>query len=237
MENRASVWLITAKANLHVGNENIANAGLIDNAIQRDTLTRLPNINSSSLKGAINEFATQVARISSDDRRIIFGSDKLEKNDKKSQKGAYSFFDANILLLPIQDDQTLYKLVTSDAVLDQFIDRLGTFGIKYDRKLLNEKLTGLGITYQVLEAKEGKSSNERFIDYCSDEELPIIARNYLENGESKNLWYEQVLPRETVFCTIILSDDKKLEEAISDKIIQIGANATIGYGYCKFQKL
>lgn len=45
-----NAWLIIAKANLHVGNENISNYGLIDKAIQRDIVTNLPCINSSSLK-------------------------------------------------------------------------------------------------------------------------------------------------------------------------------------------
>lgn len=57
MENK-SVWLITAKTNLHVGNENTSNYGLVDKLIQRDALTGLPCINSSSLKGALNEFFT-----------------------------------------------------------------------------------------------------------------------------------------------------------------------------------
>ena len=54
-----TVWLIIARSNLHVGNENVTNYGLIDKAIQRDSLTDLPCINSSSLKGAINEYVAQ----------------------------------------------------------------------------------------------------------------------------------------------------------------------------------
>ena len=78
--------------------------------------------------------------------------------------------------------------------------------------------------------------------YCHDDSLPIIARNYLENGESKNLWYEQVLPAETVLYTVIQEDGDKLANALNysnDKrnMIQIGANATIGYGFCKFELL
>ena len=53
-----NVWLIQAKTNLHVGNKNTSNYGLIDKAIQRDPLTQIPCINSSSLKGALNEYCT-----------------------------------------------------------------------------------------------------------------------------------------------------------------------------------
>ena len=50
------LWQITAKTNLHVGNEDISSCGIIDKAVQRDALTKLPCINASSLKGALNEF-------------------------------------------------------------------------------------------------------------------------------------------------------------------------------------
>ena len=76
--------------------------------------------------------------------------------------------------------------------------------------------------------------NKKFSDLCSDENLPIIARNVLDNGQSKNLWYEQVVPSETVFYAIIQEPDGVLAKTIDGRLIQIGANATIGYGYCKF---
>lgn len=227
MKNK-SVWLIVAKTNLHVGNENISNYGLIDKSIQRDVLTGLPCINSSSLKGAINEFIIHEKIISAKERIQIFGADKLQESTDK-QKGGAIFFDANILVLPQQDDTTLYKLKYSEKVVQMFTDRLKLFGIDYKPidfiKLLKEKL------------EQEIYKDEEFAANCSDEELPVIARNCLENGESKNLWYEQTLPRETVLGTLLLSDDDKLDKAIAGKIIQIGANATIGYGYCKFIKL
>ena len=73
-------------------------------------------------------------------------------------------------------------------------------------------------------------------------ELPVIARNHLENGISQNLWYEEVIPRETRFYCVILStpDDKIFElfnNVLTRDLIQIGANATVGYGYCSFTKL
>ena len=52
---KAKFFKIEAISNLHVGNGEI-NYGLIDNLIQRDPVTELPNINSSSLKGALREF-------------------------------------------------------------------------------------------------------------------------------------------------------------------------------------
>lgn len=75
--------------------------------------------------------------------------------------------------------------------------------------------------------------------------LPVIARNQLENGMSKNLWYEEVVPRETRFYTFISRPEKKENGSPNDlfsktldnnnKRVQVGGNATIGYGQCIFE--
>lgn len=233
------LWQITAKTNLHVGNENSTSYGIIDKAVQRDVLTGLPCINASSLKGAINEFCIS-GGMSPEERVEIFGSDKTGKQEPK--KGNAIFYDAQILFLPVQDDNNLFTYATSKANMDHMKSRLDMFGI---RNLNPIQFKGVGgRTYS-------KSwQREDFESLCSDENLPIIARNVLDNGVSKNLWYEQVIPAETIFYAVIQEPDfytiiqepdtpiKKsgglLAEAIKNKIIQIGANATIGYGYCKF---
>lgn len=216
------LWQITAKTNLHVGNEDSTSYGIIDKAVQRDALTGLPCINASSLKGAINEFCCSEG-MTSDDRKRIFGSDK--KGDKNDfTKGQAVFYDAQILFLPVQDEKQLYKYISSEEVLDIMHDRLSLFSIKVEE---NE--------FKVNNRAVSKLKNEVFTNYCNDMNLPIIARNVLENGISKNLWYEQVVPAETVFYAIIQEEGDTLHNAINGKIIQIGANATIGYGYCKFE--
>ena len=90
------VFKITAKTNLHVGNESGGDFTIIDKAIQRDPLTGLPCINSSSLKGAINEFCcnSPQSSLKGDEnktvRKELFGSDKLDKK-VDSQKGKAIF--------------------------------------------------------------------------------------------------------------------------------------------------
>lgn len=232
--DKNNVWFITPKTNLHVGNENNSSYGLIDLAVQRNVTTGLPCINSSSLKGALNEYAAKEAKLSSDDLIRIFGSDKVKENGKSrnsdTKKGLFTFFDANILFLPVQSDDKLYELVTCEAVMSHFIKQV-------------ELLTRESLDKETVKSRFGctrEISNKEFEERCSDDNLPIIARNVLENGESKNLWYEQVVPAETVFYTII---DDKGDRVLADKIVaenalvQIGANATIGYGYCKFTNL
>ena len=216
------LWQITAKTNLHVGNENSTSYGIIDKAVQRDVLTGLPCINSSSLKGAVNEFCCS-AGMSEADRIRIFGGDKKGKN-QDSRKGAAIFYDASLLYLPVQDDDRLFVYATSKAVKAALAGRLGLFG----QSVATESF----LRVDNREVKE--LENKKFSDLCSDENLPIIARNVLDNGQSKNLWYEQVVPSETVFYAIIQEPDGVLAKTVDGRLIQIGANATIGYGYCKF---
>lgn len=216
------VILITAKTNIHVGSENGGEFTIIDKAIQKDPLTKLPCINSSSLKGAINEYCCHHG-MKPEDRSKLFGSDKIGEKDN-FQKGEAIFFDAKLLYLPQQDDMALYHYTTSDEVIRMMVERVKLFvpSFKFEKTNHNGK--------EIVRVK-----NNEMVELCSDDNLPIIARNTLENGESKNLWYEQILPAETVFYTIISEDGNKLKDALDGKIVQIGANATIGYGYCEFK--
>lgn len=47
-------YIIKTKTNLHAGSGD-TNFGVVDNEVQRDSITNLPVINSSSLKGAVRD--------------------------------------------------------------------------------------------------------------------------------------------------------------------------------------
>ncbi len=215
MNNKTvTLWQITAITNLHVGNENSSNFGIIDKCIQRNPITELPCINSSSLKGALREYLSE-SEYSALDK--VFGS-------SNEGKGNAVFFDANLLYVPIPTEKnTLYSLVTSESVREEFTEICESLNVK-----------------AAIDPFVSTTDCDNIKAICSDEKLPIIARNSLEDGVSKNLWYEQIVPQQTSFYTFIeLSDADKLGfiEKLNGKVVQIGANATIGYGYCKFTLL
>lgn len=230
-----SIWFIIPQTNLHAGNESTVNFSVIDKAIQRDVTTNLPCINSSSLKGAIKEYLSECVKMSEPVLKDIFGSVKSDLKDIK--KGSVLFFDASLLFIPKQcGEGKTYELVYSDKVLEDF------------SKKVNNLIEGKGISKETLlekvrsiMGKENVASNsvdgDTFTTYCNDDALPIIARNCLENGESTNLWYEQVLPSLSVLATVIVTKESGQMDLLNEKIVQIGANATIGYGYCKFVKI
>lgn len=66
--------------------------------------------------------------------------------------------------------------------------------------------------------------------------LPIIARNHLNNGISDNLWYEEFVPRGSVFYTVIMTPEKECALNFGEPV-QIGGNASIGYGFTKIEEI
>lgn len=229
-----SIWLIIPQTNLHAGNESTVNFSVIDKAIQRDATTNLPCINSSSLKGAIKEYMSECANMDASVLKEIFGSVKSDL--KEIKKGSVLFFDASLLFIPKQcSEGKTYELVYSDEVLEDFSKKVNNLieGKGISKEILLEKVRSIMGTKNVASS----AVNGNFIKYCDDDALPIIARNCLENGESTNLWYEQVLPSLSVLATIIVTKESGQMDLLNEKIVQIGANATIGYGYCKFVKI
>lgn len=73
---------------------------------------------------------------------------------------------------------------------------------------------------------------------------PMQARNQLENGKSKNLWYEEYVPHESIFYTYVIAmpNKEKLLGDFSGKIkdnslVQFGGNATVGFGLTKMTEM
>ena len=258
------IYQIETISNLHVGSGE-ANEGVIDNLIQRDAVTGLPIINASSLKGAIREHFKGM-----DDKKIehIFGS---EANDKQNRvAGAYRFFDARLLAIPARSNRAPYLMVISPMVLQDYLHTLELFGLPVDKDLqrialqVPDKPWVINSNYnraQIEDLEKQAVYNESlqglsrlvgnigvllhdtdFKMLCDNDHLPVFVRNYLNNGQSENLWYEQVLPRFSKLYFMVLVPDgdtcfQIFNKNVTETLVQIGANANVGYGYCKLTKI
>jgi CRISPR-associated protein Cmr4 len=242
-------FYIKCLTNLHAGIGEKINS-LTDNNVQRDVLTNYPTIYSTTLKGGIRAFIEEQInkydKDNNDNFECFFGYPVNEKDpDEKKcdSKGKVVFYEAKLLAYPVRvlNENVPYVLITTKNILEEFKEKelnineengnINIEGKEYNY-LGKQKLNEIGEIYVL--------DNEDFKEIV--EELPIIARNHLENGMSKNLWYEEFVPRETVFYTnfSVLNDKEILNNFIrniENKEIQIGANATVGYGYCKFIKI
>ncbi|WP_456389980.1 type III-B CRISPR module RAMP protein Cmr4 [Hydrogenimonas sp.] len=194
-----------------------------------------------------------------------------DKLDHLPKQGLVTFFDARMLFVPMRSDKRPFYHVTSAATLNDARDWLETLGIKnlwpeisqsrsvvYDQeKAMVEEVECATATADEKIEKIKAFFGIQHLAIFGDEDfsqllesLPVIARNKLNNGQSVNLWYEEVLPRQSILLTALseyaLFDKgdredfekafKKLHETLEKDLIQIGANASIGYGLCRFER-
>lgn len=252
------LFFINALSNLHVGSGEI-NYGLVDNLIQRDPVTGLPTINSSSLKGALREHFTKVEK-KKIDVVSIFGSDPKETKDRR--QGTVRFFDADFVSLPVRTTGANFPFVHVSTTqqlnrLWHHCEELGIPNAQFFNGIANlpsvqKENTPVrieDIEGDVSSVKTGKSadivgerlaivSETQMEQLCNNEHLPVISRNCLDDGQSTNLFYEQVLPRYSRLATMVMGEgDEFLAfcNALNNQIVQIGAHATIGYGFCQFK--
>lgn len=279
---KTKMYVITTMSNLHVGSGEY-NMGVIDNLVQRDVLNNYPNINSSSLKGALREYFESgvPTEVLTSDRKAfvkeVFGSSP--KDEKKDMlQGKFRFFEADLLSYPVRSDKTPYMRAITPSVIKELLQKIEAFHIEIDKKIsdalqalskidvpvgspyvFKTELGGAIVEDFYLKAvysdniEENLSTlnqlfgqrfilmnSEDFTNLCDNNHLPVISRNYLENGESKNLWYEEVVPRFSQFYFTVMLDENKEEEfekALAAGLVQFGGNSTIGYGYSKVQLL
>ena len=271
MNYKTEAYLLTCLTNLHAGSgEN--DMGVVDNQVQRDPVTGIPVIHSSSLKGALREYFKSNTPIVDDVVNYVFGADQQRDKNTTEKIGHYKFFQADMIVYPVRSNKQVFRRATSLEQLEEVISRasqLGAetvteevFGLTKETKELaiesnqpriesgSELLENLTATGGLKLKEQSLIGNYPALYEKSDyhnlvKRLPTIARNQLENGESKNLWYEEIVPRESKFIFLVarpkecLSDPKytDFENELADCTVQIGANGSIGYGYCSIKKI
>ena len=209
---KAHLYKMTCLTNLHIGNGDV-NYSIIDNEVEKDPVTGEAVIPSSGVKGALKDFAKNSGF--EDNKAEVFGNDE--------NSGKYKFLSAGLLARPVRitTGGGAYKMCYSPEM----------------KKMYDDICDGLGIENKGdFFEQSGWEKN----DNLKYESLPVIARNKLdENGISQNLWYEEYVPHHSVFYMIIITpdEDNKLDDLIKGKVVQFGADASIGYGLMKIEKI
>lgn len=264
MANQFQAYFIEVITNMHVGSGD-ANYGVVDKLVQRDPVTGHPTIHPSSLKGALREhfeskWGKRNAKVES-----IFG--KEAKDGNESETGAYKFLGADLVALPVRCNFEQYVMGLNSEVAKAINNKSKLLNSK---EIFNALDAGNKLFYQAnqpsyevyaedtvlanksaytnplkvtsalvsLNSKYAAFKNEAFTAISKN--LPVIARNTIENGKSGNLWYEEVVPHQSVFITFVYTTNDHLtdfETRLNEDIIQIGGNASIGYGLCKFHQI
>lgn len=267
-----TLYLIENLTHMHVGSGD-ANYGTVDRLIQRDAITDYPAVHASSLKGALKEYC-EYRNQDDENSAETFIAQTFGDDDNA---GNLRFIEAQLLCVPMRSNRRPYYLCTSPLALRQFLECAQTFGIDLPHAQAIEKAAqydkdtiAIADDSAMIEEIEAKKTDDIDFEALGKllggpvavvpdtlfgtllKDLPVIARNQLDNGESKNLWYEEVLPRKSRLYTIIgepdylnTNDEKSLKNHfdrfrryLSDGTpIQIGANASVGYGLCRFQEV
>lgn len=234
----AKLFKVECITNLHVGNGDV-NYNIIDNEVERDPVTNCPTMNASGVKGAIREFFVN-RHVDEDVITGIFGG----ASNSKTIPGAIKFLQADFLMMPVRasEGEKAFYYVTSKNLLEQLTTKTEMIENKtyFDTKTSSEnqdkaKADGIALkNYVMLDGKKVyviEDSNFRKLM------LPVVARNQLDNGESKNLWYEEVVPHHSMFTFYALAEDEEkmsqFMNVINGNVVQFGGGATVGYGFCK----
>jgi CRISPR-associated protein Cmr4 len=261
-------YRIHCRTHLHVGSGD-SNYGVIDKLVQRDPSDGLPCIFASSLKGAFREYFEEgpkkdTTKLLSD---AIFG--KRDSGSKTQyifhdalllslplRSNAKPFFNAtcHAALNKLVKIAELYG-VALDAELKSEIDGLKNVASNDVAIIFQDKQSGWVIEdFEAINKAEfvivtklpeliGENlvllSDTDFYRICDDYSLPVIARNQLDNGVSNNLWYEQIVPRESKFFFVVnrYAEKEEFQSQVNNQCIQIGGNASVGYGQCEISTI
>ncbi len=258
-----NLYLIHALTNTHVGSGD-ANYGIIDNLVQRDVVHNLPTIHSSGIKGAVREhfnqklgadytnevFGSEPGASVSRPGTFHFFDGHLLSFPVRSNKHPYFNATAPFIIKDMLKRAEDFDITLANKTVLEELSNI-TFTGNNKAAVFNDAYKGAILEEHELKAEEVSTLN---ISPLKDllgggnlvliedntfkamlNTLPVIARNYLDNGISKNLWYEEIVPHQTRFYTFIAKSTNATTDLLIDKqTIQIGGNATIGYGFCKF---
>lgn len=259
---------LLAETSLHPGTEQ--STGVVDLPVARESSTGYPVIVGSSLKGALRDLARQKK---SNYIKDIFGEQdnagvvavtdaRLLLLPVRSLTGHFKWVTCPYLLERfIRDSKLAGRDVTFDIPLPEkeqavaadnydglFLEEL-TFQVeKRDIAALVAAIQAVIYHRSVQERLSGQLVilNDNDFNYFASYGLQVNARNNLdeETKTSKNLWYEETLPADSLFYAILMARSGKenmlqgIKELFNGRpYLQVGGNETVGQGWCAIQWL
>lgn len=159
----------------------------------------------------------------------------------------------DFLLLANQVDAQL--LAELDSLPDETIclyretgeDVVGVEGIKVSKVLEDDRFTEIISLFKKALGEQYKTVILLDENDFNDSSLPVRARNKVKKhkDQNSNLWYEEHVPYKSVFYTMVLETGEKdsalalsqLTQLLENhQLVQIGANATVGFGLVSMTK-
>jgi CRISPR-associated protein Cmr4 len=254
-----------AEAAIHCGAGR--SAGIIDLPIAREAATDYPFIAGSSLKGALKDRAERLGRndvaeiFGKPDHtgRLLVSDARLILLPVRSLNGAYRWVTCPLALERYGRDLARCRLPANMPAMtvDRTRDMAGALSHEGSGTLyLEERELAIRgeCPAEVFEALRPLIRHDKTRDRLAsqtvilgDDEfawfcryaVPIQARNVLEDGtkRSRNLWYEESLPPDTVLYALAMARDEGTRAALAglfpddDPYLHVGGNETVGHGW------
>ena len=235
--------------NMHVG-DGEENYSIIDKMVERDPVTGYPTVNASGVKGALKEFCQKKYAgdsVKESEINDIFGNEDVP--NKSTKPGQVKILAAEMLARSARasEGNNPFYWVTTEKAVERF-----NFWCEVANAAENTRINMVtsnttdnscaaeGITLMKYYGYDKRKLYQLTEDDFRDLPLPVLARNCLDNGKSVNLWYEEVVPYNSIFYFTILGSKKivdKLKAMIDNQIVQFGSGASIGYGLCELMVL
>ncbi len=259
---------LLAETSLHPGTEQ--STGVVDLPVARESSTGYPVIVGSSLKGALRDLARQKE---SPEINEIFGKQdnagavavtdaRLLLLPVRSLTGHFKWITCPYILerymrdSKLADREVAFNIPNPEkehAVAAEHIDGLFLEELSFEVK--QQDVTAIIAAIQPLIYH--RSVRERLagqlVILCDDDfnyyasyGLQVNGRNSLdeETKTSKDLWYEETLPPDSLFYALLITRPDKenalerIKELFSGRpYLQVGGNETVGQGWCAVQWL
>ena len=248
-----------AETPVHIGAGE--SSGFVDLPVARESITSYPVIPSTGLKGSFKESYAgddkeRIFGKQDDAGKAVFSEGRLLLLPVRSLDGQYKWITCPYIIERLKRDlkRTNKKVENIDSININEPERnhvytKGTekifleereFEIKQsvDNEIINlfKRFIPNEDTAERLENQIAILNNDDF-KWFAQYGLSVNARNVLkENKTSKNLWYEELIPTDTVFYTILFQRGENVIESIKKMIeekpyIQLGGNETVGQGW------
>lgn len=259
---KKALYYIDCITNLHVGSGDL-NYNIVDKEVEKDPVTGNPTIHASGVKGALRSRAEKLLK--EEDITEIFGKPCRSAETETGGSHRYFNAQLLCRPMRACGTAASVKVTTIDT-LKSFVQTVNAFGFdpgitledlpnlkpadfgEAEFLVSDEGIKGVegegvksirgvkgldGIVGKIKEILGGEFAIAKEFDGY---DLPVIARNNLDPN-NRNLWYEEYVPHGSRFYFIAISEDGEFKEIpAEEEFLQIGGNASIGYGYCKFIK-
>ncbi len=257
---------LLAETSLHPGAETTS--GIIDLPVARERPTGFPVITGSSLKGALRDKAVQLwdkskvddifghpdgaGGVAVTDARLLLLPVRSLTSHYRWVTSPYLLerFQRDCLLMGDKSEFMVSGLTTGEALGKKggrlFLEEL-SFTVTKDEDLIKKIVDIIGplFLHQSLRdrlAEQVIVINDDDMKHIATSGLQVNARNVLDEKTktSKNLWYEETIPADSLFYSLIIARPHRqgmemsaMQEMFANKpYLQVGGNETIGQGWC-----